>query len=82
MSQPVSSLALPMHVCTGTCVCHGMLCVCSMIMESEQRRREMTQVYNSYRAARSQYAVEDIPMPDSIEGKVWMGCGEHGLILV
>ena len=38
-------------------------------MESEQRRREMAQVYNSYRAARSQYAVEDIPMPDSMEGE-------------
>ena len=37
-------------------------------MESEQRRRQMCQVYNSYRAAKSQFAVEDIPMPDTGEG--------------
>ena len=39
-----------------------------MIMESEQRRREMSRVYNSYTAARSKYSIEDIPMPDSLEG--------------
>ncbi len=35
-----------------------------MILESERRRRETAKVYNSYRAARSQYSIEDIPMPD------------------
>lgn len=43
--------------------------LCRMIMESEQRRREISTVYNSYSAARSKYAIEDIPMPDSLEGK-------------
>lgn len=37
-------------------------------MESEQRRREMSRIYNSYTAARSKYSIEDIPMPDSLEG--------------
>lgn len=40
-----------------------------MIMESEQRRREMSHVYNSYTAARSKYSIEDIPMPDASEGE-------------
>lgn len=40
-----------------------------MIMESEQRRREMSRIYNSYTLARSKYAIEDIPMPDSFEGR-------------
>lgn len=39
-------------------------------MESEQKRRELAKVYNSYRAAKSQYSIEDIPMPDSHEGIV------------
>ena len=31
----------------------------------------MAKVYNSYRAARSQYSIEDIPMPDAYnEGMV------------
>lgn len=34
-------------------------------MESERRRRETAKVYNSYREARSQYSIEDIPMPDA-----------------
>ena len=42
--------------------------VCRMIVESEQRRREMARVYNSYRAARSKYSIEDIPLPDASEG--------------
>ena len=46
-----------------------MLLLCSMIMESEQRRREMSRVYNSYTAARSKYSIEDIPMPDASEGE-------------
>ena len=37
-----------------------------MILESERRRRETAKVYNSYRAARSQYSIEDIPMPDML----------------
>lgn len=28
----------------------------------------MSRVYNSYTAARSKYSIEDIPMPDSLEG--------------
>ncbi len=46
-------------------MCVGM---CRMIVESEQRRREMSRVYNSYRAARSKYSIEDIPLPDASEG--------------
>ena len=44
------------------------VCHCRMIMESENRRREMAKVYNSYRAARSQYSIDEIPMPGTEEG--------------
>ncbi len=43
--------------------------MCRMIMESEQKRRDIAREYNSYTAARSQYSIEDIPMPDSMEGR-------------
>lgn len=37
-----------------------------LILDSEKKRRERSQLYNSYTAARSQINVEDIPMPDSM----------------
>jgi hypothetical protein len=52
-----------------------------MIMESEQRRREMSRVYNSYTAARSKYSIDDIPMPDSLEG-VDVMCVWHCVFMV
>ena len=52
-----------------------------MILESERRRRETAKVYNSYRAARSQYSIEDIPMPDMLnegmESYMYLECVVH-----
>eukprot|EP00731_Ephydatia_muelleri_P028524 Em0020g168a len=37
----------------------------ALIVDSEGKRRRVAQVYNSYRAARSEINVSDIPMPDA-----------------
>ena len=46
-------------------------------MESEKKRRQMSSVYNSYRAARSEYSIDQIPLPESGECvggvSVWLG---------
>ena len=36
-----------------------------LIVDSEGKRRRIAQVYNSYRAARSEINISDIPMPDA-----------------
>ena len=43
-------------------------------MESEKKRREMSAVYNSYRAARSEYSIDQIPLPDSGDGECVCVC--------
>ncbi len=35
----------------------------SLIMESEKKRRQMSSVYRSYRAARSECSIDQIPLP-------------------
>jgi WW domain-binding protein 11 len=40
-----------------------------LILDSENKRRETTQLHDSYREARSQCEVSDIPLPDTSDGK-------------